>query len=192
MDVTTDPVVTEDGAGMLPPHSSRRAGKVKRAVLIFLLLVLVGLGYLAVRLGPDLLSAYRAGFFEAPPEKVAYSADRKQNLVALHAAIMRYHDSEQVFPKGAGWMDAIRPFLDTGELKDGESLKKLHRPGLQTGQYGYALNSAVLGKYKDDLKQKGSAILLYESKARTKDGTGDPASDREGLAITVDGTVLEK
>lgn len=90
---------------------------------------------------------------------------------------MLYHTSEERFPEATGWMDAIEPLLNTADLKQGEAVKKLHRPDLGAGDYGYALNSACGGKYKDDVEGKDRAILVFESKDPKRNASGDPSKD---------------
>jgi hypothetical protein len=69
-------------------------------------------------------------------------------------------------------------------------MKKLIRPGLSEGQFGYAFNDAASGKYKDDLKEPAKTALVFESMETQKNAHGDPARLRKGIAISVDGTVL--
>ncbi len=176
MAVTTEPVVTEDGARKLPPRFLVR-GRARRPILrIFLFLFAVGIGYVGYRFGPDLLAAQRAGFFERPVPK-EYQGTSMDNLRALRTALMLYHTSEERFPEATGWMDAIEPLLNTADLKPGEAVKKLHRPDLAPGDYGYALNSACGGKFKDDIDGKDKAILVFESKDPKRNAHGDPGKD---------------
>lgn len=174
--VTTEPVVTEDGARKLPPRFLL-LGRTRRPLLRLLLLAIVaGLAYVGYRFGPDILAAQRAGFFEknVPKEYVGTSMD---NLRALRTALLLYHTSEERFPDASGWMDAIEPLLNTADLKAGEAAKKLHRPGLAETEFGYGMNDACDGKYKDDVAGKDSAILVFESKSTSRNTHGDPAKD---------------
>lgn len=189
VEVTTDQVVTEDGAGTLPPRHLV-AGKIRFRAKLILFGLLAGIGYLGFRFGPDAYSAYRAGFFEKGAEKHAYVANRKENLEALRRAIMLYHDSEQMFPDGSGWMTAIKPYLDSGDLKDGEANKKLHRPGTSSG-FGYAMNDALARKYVDDVPEGKKQIVIFESSESSENAHGSPSKIGSGLGIQVDGTIVE-
>ncbi len=126
------------------------------------------------------------------PEKHAYSATSEENLKAIYQAMEIYHESEGQYPEANAWMDAIQNRLKTNDLKRGEEQKKLIRPDLlgQEGKFGYAMNSAASGKYKDDVPDPSTTPLIYESKETGKNAHGDPKENRDGLAIAVDGTIL--
>lgn len=160
---------------------------------LFLLALVAGIGYAAWRLGPPLLDFYRAGFFESDPKR-EYQGTSIDNLKAMRTALLLYHDSEDHFPEAAGWMDAIETRLLTADLSPEEAAKKLRRPGLGETEFGYALNAAVGGKFKDDLPKRGATVLVYESAAIGRNAHGDPAKGLGGveLAITIDGTILRK
>lgn len=153
--------------------------------------VLAGLAYAGFRFGPDLITAQRNGFFERV-EKVEYTGTTKDNLKAIHTALMLYHESEGAFPPAEGWMDAIMTRLNTADLKPGEAEKKLRDPSLAEGEYGFALNRAAAGKYKDDIPGGATAVLIFASTAKGRSASGDPTKDARGpLAIRVDGTLSE-
>jgi hypothetical protein len=135
--------------------------------------------------------AIQALVFEPPKEK--YRATHESNLKALQTALMLYHDSEEKFPEAEGWMDAVEPRLQSNDLESGEGKKKLMRPDLngKADAFGYAINAAAAGKYKDDIEGDEDPILVYESKRTERDAVGDPAQDRDGLAITLAGKIVE-
>ncbi len=168
----------------------------KRLGLGCLGLIAVGVGALAVTgFGKDLINLWRNGTLQAalfPPPKRTYTATNEENLRALHTALLLYHDSEGQFPTGNGWMDAIQPRLQTSDMASGEGLKKLVRPDLmgQAEKFGYALNAAAAGKYRDDVGDPKTP-LIYESRQTTRNAAGDPKVDRDGMAIAVDGTILK-
>jgi len=149
--------------------------------------LLAALGYLA---GPEILAAYRNGFFDQERKK-QYEGTTADNLRRLHTALMLYHDSEGQFPYAAGWMDAIENRLQTNDLLKGEGEKKLHRPEFanDSTKYGFAMNDQAGAKYKDDLPK--SLILVFVSKGTERNAHGDPATQGSGMAITLDGK-LEK
>jgi hypothetical protein len=126
------------------------------------------------------------------PEKHAYSAGSEENLKAIFQGLMLYHESEGQFPESTGWMDAIQNRIKTNDLAHGEAEKKLIRPDLigRSGQFGYEMNDAASGKYKDDLKDGDKTPLIFESKPTVRNAHGDPAKDRDGLAISVTGKIL--
>jgi len=140
--------------------------------------------------GPVVVAFARNGFFDRAPEKKEYDATSTERLKAIHTALMLYHDSEGQFPAANGWMDAIENRLATNDLKKGEAEKKLHRPDLPDGQYGYSINAEAAGKYKDDLKP--GAALVFESKATTRNASGNPKTDASGASIGIDGKVDPK
>lgn len=125
----------------------------------------------------------------SPERKRTYSASNEGNLKALRTALMLYHDSEGQFPMGAGWMDAIQDRIQAGDMEKTEAAKKLIRPDLtgKADQFGYAINDKAAGRYKDDVGAK--TVLVYESKQSARNAHGDPATDRDGMSITVDGTI---
>lgn len=177
-----------------------RAGScAARAVKFALLAIAAALLYAGVRFGPDLYAAYKAGFLDKTQLR-AYQGTSIENLKAIHTALMLYHDSEGQFPSARGWMDAVKPRLKTNDLKPEEALKKLRNPTIQPpGEdvYGYAMNVAVSQKYKDDLKDPDSTILVFDSKDTRWNAFGDPMKDaadppRPGgnQAVTVGGKVV--
>lgn len=133
------------------------------------------------------LGLYRKGVFEQIPER-EYVATNEANLRALRTAMLLYHDAEDQFPVASGWMDAIKISLRTNDLKDGEELKKLSRPGAAAGEYGYAINGAIGGKYKGDVLP--STVLIFESVSQAYNAVGDPAKDGSGKGITLDGKIV--
>jgi hypothetical protein len=130
----------------------------------------------------------RAGVLEKS-EKVDYQATNNDNLKAIRTALLLYHDNEEQFPLASGWMDAIKGQLHSNDLKKGEEMKKLLVPGGRAGEYGYALNKAVGGKYKGDLKP--SEVLVFQSKLGTWNASGDPKTDASGTGITLDGKLVK-
>ena len=161
----------------------------------------VGCGFLAalflgavIFYGPALYDFFKVFGSDilSDPEKHAYSATSEENLKAIYQAMDIYHESEGQYPDAANWMDAIQTRIKTNDLKRGEEQKKLVRPGFlgQEGKYGYAMNPAASGKYKDDIADHANTPLIFESKVTTKNAHGNPEEIREGLAITVDGTIL--
>jgi len=149
----------------------------------------------AIFYGPtlwDLYKTYGDALFK--PEKQKYSATSESNLQALFQGLRLHHDSEGQFPNADRWMDDIENRLKSNNLAKGEAEKKLIRPDLlgQAGKFGYAMNDAVSGKYSGDVSKPGETILIYESKQNGRNAHGDPTNDRDGLAITVDGTILKE
>lgn len=167
-------------------------GKRKRTGCWIAVVVVVGmLGYAGVRFGPDTLTAYRQGFLEGTRMR-EFSGGAIDNLRALHTALMLYHDSEGQFPAASGWMDAIEPRLRTADMKPEEAAKRLKDPRLSDpAAYGFALNTAVAGKFKDDVGD-GKTVLVFATSKTGRNASGDPKADarREApLAISIDGTV---
>ena len=144
--------------------------------------------------GPTLLNFLNVYGIDAlrKPEKHRYDATSEQNLKALYQGMMLHHDSEGQFPPADKWMDAIESRLRTNDLLKAEEKKKLVRPDLsgQAGAYGYAMNDVAGDKYKEDIKDPATTPLIYESKQTARNAHGDPATDRDGLAIAVDGSIL--
>jgi len=145
--------------------------------------------------GKALQDVWRSGALQAkvmPASERTYDPSSEGNLKAIHTALLLYHDSEEKFPEANGWMDAIKERIRADDMSQEESQKKLIRPDLlsKDGQSGYALNTKAGGKYKDDVGN-AQTILVYESKQTARNAAGDPATDRDGYAITIDGTVLK-
>lgn len=128
------------------------------------------------------------GVLEKIPER-EYHASTEENLKSLRTAMMLYHDAEEQFPMASGWMDAVKISLRTNDLKEGEEKKKLQVPGAKAGEFGYGMNVAASGKYKDDLKP--DTVLIYESKSKTWNAAGDPAKDGSGSGITLKGDIVK-
>lgn len=117
-----------------------------------------------------------------------------ERLKAMKTAADLYHQSEDAFPKAETWTDDLLARLQTQNLKPGEAEKKLKRPDLETSadQYGFAINKAVAGKYKGDIKDP-KTILIFESKETKKNASGDPKTDGKegGQGITISGEVVK-
>lgn len=157
--------------------------------VILLLAILIA----ATPAGKDIQNFWKVGAIQAylfPAPKKAYTGDNEAHLKALYTALMLYHDSEDKFPEANGWMDAIEPRLWTNDLGRNEGKKKLIRPDLagKPESYGYAINRAAAGKYKDDVGP-ADTILIFESKSTARNASGDPSVDREGMAITTSGQI---
>lgn len=172
---------------VLEPKKSKKGLKIGCGIGIAVLI------FLAWYVGPILLALFRAGYMSTEP-KHAYSATSEQNLKAIYQAMMLYHESEGQFPEASGWMDAIDNRLKSNDLEKGEEKKKLIRPDLlgQNGKFGYAMNPAASAKYKDDIKDGAKTPLIFESKETVRNANGDPEKSRDGLAISVDGTILKQ
>lgn len=127
----------------------------------------------------------------AKPEKQTYdSQDTDRNLEALATGLRLYQESEGAYPAAATWMDDLLPRLITNVLPKKEAEKKLVRPGVAEGEFGYALNDAAAGKYVGDLP-KGT-ILVFESAATGRNAHGDPRKDgrKGGRALTIEGDLV--
>jgi hypothetical protein len=173
----------------------RRIGcAVVRAVVLVLLAAVVYVGW---RFGPVLLDFWNQGFFSSTEQRT-YEGTSTQNLKALYTALRLYHDSEGQFPLASGWMDAAKDRVKAADMTPEEAMKKFVNPALGAGRegvYGYAMNDAVSGKYKDDIRDPGRTPLLFESTDTSWNAHGDPKRltpknrGRGSLAIMVDGTV---
>lgn len=157
---------------------------------------MVVLGLLAVLFPEQRNFLFAAGRVAVEQEQVnqkrEYDATSEGNLRAIYNALLLYHQSEDMFPDASGWMEAAELRLNTADLKEGEAAKKLVRPDLagQPGAFGYAFNKALSQMYKDDVKDPKTP-LVFESKETSRNASGDPATMRQGLAISVDGTILK-
>jgi hypothetical protein len=146
---------------------------------------------------------WRAGAVQAmvsPQQMREYEGTSKENLKALYTAMMLEHDSEEAFPPADQWMDAIKDRITTGDMPMAEAEKKYVNPMIQPakkGQFGYAMNAALAGKYKDDVKNPDETLLIFDSKETSWNAHGDPKEllpdpPRQGgnLGITVSGKVV--
>lgn len=124
----------------------------------------------------------------------AYKGDIKDRLKAMQTAADLFHSSEDSYPKPEKWMDDLLIRLQTQNLKKGEAEKKLKRPDLESNpnEYGFALNTAVAGKYKGDIKDP-LTILIFESSKTEKSAVGDPKTDGRpgGEGITISGEIVK-
>lgn len=166
-----------------PKWVSRR----KRNILLGLGLITAGA---VIGVGWIVKPLIDRGFFEtATPDK--YVAGREANLKAIHNALMLYHDSEGQFPAANGWLDAIRPRMQTNKMTAQEAETKIIRPDLagKPGAFGYALNVAAAEKYKDDVGRT-STVLVYESIDERANAAGDPELSAGRLGITIEGKLV--
>jgi hypothetical protein len=160
-------------------------------------MAIVGYGF--VRFGCDLRAIYRSGvlgdLLNKNSPKNEYAGSQSENLRAIQTALLLYHDSNDQFPQADGWMDAILPYLQTNDLKAGEAHKKLLNPSVSDlGEHesGYALNDAIAGKYKDDIKTGSKTILVFESKDHKWNAHGSPETLSKGKnahSVSIDGTL---
>lgn len=151
-------------------------------------LVLVGL---VIWLWPVLRAVIKVGLPQGP-ELRKYEGTSQDNLKAIRTALLFYHDNEDRFPEGSGWMNAIEGQLRTNDLTPEEALKKLHNPTLPNAgpnDYGYALNQAVAGKHRQDVGGD-STVLVFETDRREKNAVGDP-KEGKGKAITLKGDIVK-
>jgi hypothetical protein len=158
-----------------------------------LVVLLLGAGVFFSEPGKAVRDLWNAGVLQAlagGTERRAASEDREESLRSIWAALRAYQDSEGQYPAAENWMEALEPRLRTNDMTAEEAAKRLVRPDLRgtAGTYGYALNAAAAAKFRGDLP--GDPVLVFESKAREKNATGDPAQDRDGLAITCDGEIV--
>ena len=146
-----------------------------------------------------LVDAWHAGFFEKGPAKHAYGGTSLDNLRALYQATQLYYDANEAMPGAATWMDDLKIYIHTNDLKTGEEMKKFVNPRLPAGDgvFGYAFNSALGGAFKENIKDPSHTVLIFECKDTKWNASGDPAKLRpdpelEGgdFAVTVDGNVV--
>lgn len=151
----------------------------------------------AIWLGPALRDLARLGVFDRPVRR-AHVGTSEENLRAIYTALMLYHQSEEMLPYAEGWMDAVAPRLRTDDLQPGAERDRLRNPLLDPGpdEYGYAMNSALSGKFLGDIEDPSRTILVFDSRDTRWNAHGDPRAlapdpPRPGgnLAVTVDGTV---
>lgn len=160
-------------------------------------ILVTALGGTMLSIADTAVSASQSGFLD-DVEQRTYEGDVEANLKAIHTALMLVHDSDGQFPDADGWMDAIANRLKTSDLSEEEAAKKLVNPDLAKGEgeYGFALNGAVAGKFVDDLAGV-EEILVFESRTLERNAFGDPTKDapnpaRKGgnLAISVGGKMV--
>lgn len=115
-------------------------------------------------------------------------ADSVSRLRAIRTALDLYHRSEDRYPDAKNWTEEALKRLAADDLAKGEDARRLIRPGAKA--YGYALNAAVAGKYRGDLKP--DTILVYATGREEPNAVGDPPEDGfpGGQAITVAGEIV--
>jgi hypothetical protein len=166
-------------------------------------LVVIGFAMLFfTRTGKDIRNLWSHGFADAylsADDERKYNASAEANLKAMYTALMMYHESEGAFPPANRWMDALKNYGAASDLAKGESEKKFVSPSLagRTGAFGYAINEAVAGKYKGDIKDPKTPFI-FDSTDTARNAHGDPkrlmpSPPRPGgnRAIAVDGTIVK-
>ena len=118
------------------------------------------------------------------------SSSTDANLKALYTGMKLFQESEGQYPDAKDWMDGLSPRLILNNLPKKEAEKKLVRPGVASGGFGYALNDGAAGKYVGDIP-KGT-VLLFESAATGRNAHGDPKQDGlpMGRAVTIEGNLV--
>ena len=105
---------------------------------------------------------------------------------------MLYHESEGQFPVAKGWMDAIQNRMRASNMSPEEAQKKLVRPDLmppKAGVFGYAMNDALSGKYKGDIKNP-KTVLVFESIQTDRNAHGDPSTAKGRMGVAIDGSIV--
>lgn len=133
------------------------------------------------------------GFLDKRDER-SYDAGAVKNLQALYVALKQTHDSDGQFPAAANWMDKIEARIRPDDMKQEEADKKLKDP-TAPDQYGYAINEAAAGKYKDDIQNPETTPLIYQTTLKGRNAHGDPKKDGgkapRNHAISVSGKEIE-
>lgn len=163
---------------------------VKRVIFLVAMVVAAWAGYLA-------FDAYRTasklGFLEKREERT-YIGSTDENLKALATALNAVQESDGQYPAGDKWMDAIMPRIQPDDMKKEEADKKLQDPAAKPGTYGFALNDAVAGKYKGDIKNPDTTPLLFQTTLSGKNQHGDPSKVADKAprnhAISISGKLI--
>jgi hypothetical protein len=160
--------------------------------------VVLGLAVLslAIWIGPVVWDFWRGGFLKGQ-DRSTYEGGRRENLIALHRAVLLYAQSEGALPEASGWMDAAMTRAETADLGREEALKKFVRPGVEgPDNFGYGMNSTLSRVYPGDVSKPAETILLFESHGQSWNLSGDPTADGakygtiEGaIGIAVDGSI---
>ena len=174
-------------------NSRRRllVGGVKKVVLqglAVVLVILIGVGIWAYPTLRDL-----ATLLPQKETKIGWTPGTEVNLKALYTGLMLQHDSDGQFPQGAQWMDLVIKRVRNETLQAGAENQKFIDPraGAKSGEFGFAMNDAAAGKYKDDIKDK-KMPLIFESTDTKWDAHGDPAKigRKNGIGISVEGKIV--
>lgn len=131
-----------------------------------------------------------------------YEGSSMENLKGLHTALMIYHDSNEMFPEGNGWMDAVWPSLKTNDLSEEEATKKLKNPIVAAENplsFGYAFNDLFSGQYIDDVDaDPAKTPLVFDSSDLSRNAFGlpaqlapEPARPGGNKAVTAEGNVVD-
>jgi hypothetical protein len=166
--------------------------KKKAKIAVIAASVVVAIGVLLAGPLKDLRNLYRHGLLQSDSgEDRRYAASREANLKSMFTALNLYQDSEGRYPEASGWMDAIQQHLRTSDMPAAEAEKKLVRPNLDhpsKGQYGYAINDAIAGKYSGDIKDPNTP-MVFESQDLSRNAHGSPAGQHGRLAVTMAGKI---
>lgn len=154
----------------------------------------------AIMVYPLFRDAKEAGFFNKD-EMQEYNGNSMKNLKVLHTAAMLYHDSNDMFPNAAHWMDAISLRIQADNMSDEEAMEKLKNPFVAKENplaFGYAFNDDVSEMFIDDITDPAKTPLIFDSSDTTYNAHGLPAQlapepPRPGgnLAVTVEGNVVQ-
>lgn len=154
----------------------KKSKKIALGCLGFALILSIGLVLFAGDTVRDLWSVARELIFKDP--KRTYTGSSRDNLKAMHTGMMLYHESEGQFPNASGWMDAIKPFVQTNDLTQEEAMKKFVRV---EGAFGYGMNDLASAKYKGDIKKE--TVLIFESEDTKLNAHGSPPQNALGIQI---------
>jgi hypothetical protein len=116
--------------------------------------------------------------------------DSRDRLIAIHTALELYHQSEGHYPSVNGWMEEVERRIRTADLPEEEAKLLLIRPGVENG-YGFALNEAFAGQYREDVPNHETTVLVFESSHAARDAAGAPetAGLPGGIGITSSGSI---
>jgi hypothetical protein len=177
----------------------RKRRKVWLVVLAVLLLPVVIFPKRTYYLVNAFLDVRRAGFLDKQKQH-KYTGTSMENLKALYQATMLYYEANAVMPGAEVWMDDLKPYIKTADLKRGEEVKKFVNPRIAAGVgvFGYAFNSALSGAWMENIEDPAHTALIFESNDTVWNAHGDPAElqpdpelDGGNLGVSVEGNAAK-
>ena len=89
-------------------------------------------------------------------QTAAEYATSVKNVKQISLGVLLYaNDYDDELPLGASWMTGLGPYLKNNAL--------FHSPAVPTGDYGYALNSAIAGTAETTITAPATTIMVFDS-----------------------------
>lgn len=130
-------------------------------------------------------------------KRVYAGATSAQNLAEISKALSLYIESEGAYPPKDEWMDKLLLFMRADDMAKEEQIKKLVAPGSAEGEFGYAFNGEIAGKWASEIEDPGKTPVIYDSSKlrrnaydeRPFESLPSPPRNGENMVLWADGRV---